>query len=663
MFVLDSITHFKKIGEMYVLDTKTNSITDDLLIEFQEKYTIEGWKLISGTSKFIIFVSFILSILFLNSENPYYKTVLTFWPSTFAFWVFLDKAFESSKLIRRYSFYIMLVLSGFSVIYDSFNKPSFKFNELWMPHALYSIYLWIFSFMNWRKLVLISYLIKISFLIVMNFCFEDIPLETYIAFICTCIFFPIIWMLISLKVKEILTLLKSNKELIHTIQKILQAFPEGVIIRSLDKRSMQTILKFANNIANKDLITKEKSEGKSQEINIKVFDHQNINLDSDPYHLISLDEFLDSQERKCELENPLYVDQMILVKKSIESIWEEFARNQNVQEVKEEILFNVKSIKVNWEGKEDSFMHVFINTTQVKKLEEERANREYQHMMFASLSHELRTPLNAFSNSLILIRFTFNEIKSSFEKCPEISDKVEPLYPRFYKFIKIGEVSSYLLMNLVDDILDMSKFEAKTFQLNINQFKMGDLLKDIDYIFGFQWAEKHLDFKIDCSDIDLEKSFRSDHKRIKQVLINLVSNSLKFTEKGKIRVKVNEFEHNEEQFLKFVVSDTGVGISKQDIPKLFKMFGMLSKHKNKLNPSGSGIGLSISKMIVESLGGKIKVSSCENISTKFTFTVKNMIDEIKRSEESKQENFENNPKYLSKEESKLQQLNDEVKIW
>ena len=87
-------------------------------------------------------------------------------------------------------------------------------------------------------------------------------------------------------------------------------------------------------------------------------------------------------------------------------------------------------------------MHVFINTTQVKKLEQERANRQYQHMMFASLSHELRTPINAFSNSLYLIRFTFDEIIAHIDKLTEIKCKVEPLNQKLFKFVKIGEVSS-----------------------------------------------------------------------------------------------------------------------------------------------------------------------------------------------------------------------------
>ena len=160
--------------------------------------------------------------------------------------------------------------------------------------------------------------------------------------------------------------------------------------------------------------------------------------------------------------------------------------------------------------------------------------------------------------------------------------------------------------------------------------------------FGFQWAEKHLDFKIKCPSSIKDSVFSSDQKRIKQVLINLISNSFKFTERGIIEIKITELKKNGENYLKIKVYDTGIGISKDDIPKLFKMFGMLSKRRQQLNQSGSGLGLSISKKIVESLGGKIKVSSSENEWTKFTFTLKNMKEDIRRVEESKEENSKQN---------------------
>ena len=209
-------------------------------------------------------------------------------------------------------------------------------------------------------------------------------------------------MLISLKLKEMIILLKTNKELIHTIQTILQVFPEGVIIRSLDETSQQIITKFANNISNKEFIEKE-----NREIKINICGNQSFNEEWRPQDSLSLEELLTNQEIKLEQDSFECFEQMIWVKGSIDQLQERFNIDQESAKNKEENFFNIKSIKVNWENNKESFMHVFINITEVKKLEEERANREYQHMMFSSLSHELRTPLNAFSNSLSLIQFTF----------------------------------------------------------------------------------------------------------------------------------------------------------------------------------------------------------------------------------------------------------------
>ena len=135
---------------------------------------------------------------------------------------------------------------------------------------------------------------------------------------------------------------------------------------------------------------------------------------------------------------------------------------------------------------------------------------------------------------------------------------------------KIGQISSWLLLNLVEDILDMAKFTAKTFQLTIEQFKLETVLNEIEYIFGFQWAEKRLGFKIDLEPSIANIVYNSDVKRLKRVLINLLSNSLKFTETGDIVVKVRKCLVDRQTFIKFNVIDTGVGISKHDIPKLFK---------------------------------------------------------------------------------------------
>ena len=121
-----------------------------------------------------------------------------------------------------------------------------------------------------------------------------------------------------------------------------------------------------------------------------------------------------------------------------------------------------------------------------------------------------------------------------------------------------------------------------------------------------------------------ERVFRSDEKRIKQILINLISNSLKFTQEGGITLRVDRRTKHGKDFLRFEVEDTGVGIKKEDLPKLFKMFGMIERHRLQYNRSGTGIGLLVSKMLSENLGGKIEVDSVEGYWTKFIFYVEDI---------------------------------------
>ena len=161
-------------------------------------------------------------------------------------------------------------------------------------------------------------------------------------------------MLISLKLKEMIILLKTNKELIHTIQTILQVFPEGVIIRSLDETSQQIITKFANNISNKEFIEKE-----NREIKINICGNQSFNEERRPQDSLSLEELFTNQEMKLEQDSIECFEQMIWVKRSIDQLQERFNIDQESAKNKEENFFNIKSIKVNWENNKESFMHVF----------------------------------------------------------------------------------------------------------------------------------------------------------------------------------------------------------------------------------------------------------------------------------------------------------------
>lgn len=242
--------------------------------------------------------------------------------------------------------------------------------------------------------------------------------------------------------------------------------------------------------------------------------------------------------------------------------------------------------------------------------------------MFASVSHEFRTPLNAFVNALQIVKMSLDRVKLEIEKAPRVKSRVEGLYPKIDKMLRIGDVSSKLLMNLVEDILDLAKYAANTLKLNLSPFTLDEVLEEIEYIFGFQCREKQLDFEIKVQDGISNLQFCSDAKRIKQVLINLISNSFKFTRYGGIEITARVVhEGQNKRFLEFTVYDTGIGIKKTDLRRLFQMFGMLEDHQAQLNKSGTGIGLSISKNLVESLGGTIVADSEEGKWTEFKFTI------------------------------------------
>ena len=252
--------------------------------------------------------------------------------------------------------------------------------------------------------------------------------------------------------------------------------------------------------------------------------------------------------------------------------------------------------------------------------------------MLSSISHEFRTPINAFSNSLLLLESNYLSHLQKLNRWINENQMKEIITQKQIetneRFFKIWKISTTGLMCLVEDILDLAKLEAGTFLLNEHLFKISTLLSEIEYIFEFQWIQKGITFKLDVNEEVMKSSFKSDIGRIRQVLINLISNAFKFTMEGgitlHIRVK-SEFDpirFERWRYLKIKVSDTGIGINESEIPKLFKLFGMVNQYRNNINSRGTGLGLSISKKIIESLGGTIKLTSKEGVGTKVKFSIR-----------------------------------------
>jgi PAS domain S-box-containing protein len=227
----------------------------------------------------------------------------------------------------------------------------------------------------------------------------------------------------------------------------------------------------------------------------------------------------------------------------------------------------------------------------------EAANKHKSEFL-ANMSHELRTPLNAILGYTELI---LDNIYG------EVPDKIREVLERLDK-------NGRHLLSLINDVLDLSKIEAGQLILALAEYSMVDVIQTVITAVEALAAEKNL--KLNVSVPANLKLGKGDQKRISQVLLNLVGNAIKFTEKGEVRVEVGV---SDETF-SISVSDTGPGISKADQEKIFEEFQQADGSSTR-EKGGTGLGLSIAKKIVEMHGGQIWVESTLGKGSNFKFTL------------------------------------------
>uniref|UniRef100_A0AAV1UC33 histidine kinase n=1 Tax=Peronospora matthiolae TaxID=2874970 RepID=A0AAV1UC33_9STRA len=230
----------------------------------------------------------------------------------------------------------------------------------------------------------------------------------------------------------------------------------------------------------------------------------------------------------------------------------------------------------------------------------------------ASFSHELRTPLNGVLGMLELL-------------------KEQPLDKSIERYVHMAYVSGSLLLNLINDILDLSKIEAGHLEISTAPFQMHDLLDYSIEIFKFKARERGLQLELKCGD-NVPKVVIGDVVRLRQVLLNLLSNAIKFTNEGSITVACSVVHSSElpQQFKKllFQVIDTGIGMDAEEKMRLFSLFTKLERTRQN-NPTGSGLGLAICKQLAELMDGSIDVDSELGVGSNFFFTViVRLIDEV-----------------------------------
>jgi signal transduction histidine kinase len=232
-----------------------------------------------------------------------------------------------------------------------------------------------------------------------------------------------------------------------------------------------------------------------------------------------------------------------------------------------------------------------------KGRELEIANK-HKSQFLANMSHELRTPLNA------ILGYTELILDNIYGDVPE---KIREVLERLEK-------NGRHLLGLINDVLDLSKIEAGQLTLSLDEYSMGEVVQTVFTAVEALAAEKKLELKARISP-DLSVA-RGDEQRIAQVLLNLLGNAIKFTDEGQVRVEVTD---SDETFL-VSVTDTGPGLSEADQETIFEEFQQADGSSTR-EKGGSGLGLSISKKIVEMHGGRIWVESDVGEGSTFRFTL------------------------------------------
>ncbi|MCR4717106.1 MAG: response regulator [Lachnospiraceae bacterium] len=252
-----------------------------------------------------------------------------------------------------------------------------------------------------------------------------------------------------------------------------------------------------------------------------------------------------------------------------------------------------------------TWLYIKENDRSQKQSEEIKALNQAQSRFFSSMSHEIRTPINTIIglNEMILREDLPDEIRED---------------------AKNIESASKILLHLINDILDMSKIESGKMEILSADIDLATMVEDIKKMIKVRAKEKDLAFSVDVSP-KLPAIIKGDEVRIKQILINLLNNSVKYTIKGSVKLSIYEETSSENESIVFSVTDTGMGIKEESLPYLFNAFQRVDEHNTKMI-EGTGLGLTIVKQLVDLMNGEISVYS--EYAKGSTFTVKLPLERV-----------------------------------
>lgn len=241
-------------------------------------------------------------------------------------------------------------------------------------------------------------------------------------------------------------------------------------------------------------------------------------------------------------------------------------------------------------------IYMQIRLSQEKTLAAIHANQMKSEFL-ANMSHEIRTPINAIMG--------MNEMILRDNKASDIQEYAENI-----------KSASTSLLTLVNKILDLSKIEEGKMEVVPQNYELATLLKDIEVLIRIKAQQKELELKLEV-DSSLPNKLYGDAEKIKQVLVNLLNNAVKYTNQGRIILSIQGKQREDMLLLHMQVKDTGIGIKEEDLHKIFEKFSRVDQTRN-IGVEGTGLGLTITAGLVEVMGGKLDVESEYGKGTTFT---------------------------------------------
>ncbi len=325
-----------------------------------------------------------------------------------------------------------------------------------------------------------------------------------------------------------------------------------------------------------------------------------------------------------------YTREEVIGKMKLADLQESFSKEQFLQDFKNNLQGDgVRNLELNLRRKDGTLFPVLINGTfirdekgnfkhtrttltdfseQRKLLNEVEKAREIavksvetKERFMANMSHEIRTPMNALIGFTNLLERTKLDAKQD-------------------EFVKTIKKASENLLTLINDLLDFSKIEAGMLRIEMTNFDVNDLVLSLKTLFIPKALEKKLDFDATVSR-KIPQNVMGDPTRVSQIVVNLLSNAFKFTERGYVALSTELFDDNTDfATVKITVKDTGIGIEKHELSRIFERFQQAHDDTTRLY-GGSGLGLAIVKNLAETMGGFVEVDSKAGFGSTFSVII------------------------------------------